>query len=195
MKLCRKCGETKSLEEFSIDRSKKDGRVSTCKTCKSVYFRKYYESNKDDICERTAAYQKSNPDVLRRAKRKWESGNRDAHLSARRDWHSRKYSGDLQYRLGFIVRGALRRTMDAARRNGKRLSIESLGYTPEMLRLRLEMNFKPGMSWDNYGEWHVDHRVPVARLVRRGTISPAQINCLANLAPLWAEENLRKGKR
>lgn len=195
MKNCRKCGETKHAEQFSVDRSKKDGRVSMCKACKSAYFGKYYVANKDAVCERTASYQKSNPDVQRKSKRKWESRNKEAHLSSRRNWHSRKYCSDLQYKLNFIVRGALRRTMDAARRNGKHLSVDSLGYTPEMLRIRLEMNLKPGMSWENYGDWHVDHRVPVARLIRRGVTSSVQINCLANLVPLWAEENLRKGKR
>lgn len=195
MKVCGTCEELKSIDLYHIDRTKKDGRASMCKACKSSYFRKYYAANKDSICERASAYQKSNPDVQRKAKLKWQANNKEAHLAARRRWHSRKYGSDIQYRLNFIVRGALRRTMDAARRNGKRLSTEALGYTPEMLRLRLEMNFKPGMSWGNYGEWHVDHRVPVARLVRRGVTSPAQINCLANLVPLWAEENMRKGKR
>lgn len=195
MKLCRKCGETKSLESFSVDRSKKDGRVSTCKACRSKYFTAYYDANKDAICARTGKYQKENPEVQRAAKRKWERQNKDAHLSSRRRWHSKKYKSDIDYRLNFIVRGALRRTLDAARRNNRQLSSSSLAYTPEMLRQRLEMNFKPGMTWENYGEWHVDHRVPVARMVRRGVDDPAQINCLANLEPLWAEDNLRKSKR
>jgi len=51
----------------------------------------------------------------------------------------------------------------------------------------------PSMTWDTYGSWHVDHRVPVTAF---NTEDP--VHCLAlchwsNLQPLWGHENLRKG--
>ena len=49
------------------------------------------------------------------------------------------------------------------------------------------------MSWDNYGKWHVDHKKPIS-LFNKNT--PAHIvNALSNLQPLWAKDNLSKGKR
>ena len=195
MKKCSKCGIDKDINSFSVDRSRRDGRVSSCKSCKRKYFKSYYAKNSDSICQRTSEYRKRNPSIQKNAKRKWEAKNRDKHLSYRRDWHAEKYSSNISYRLNFIVRGALKRTLDAAMRNKATLSSEQLGYSTEMLKKRIEMNFKPGMSWENYGKWHIDHRVPVARLIRRGVTSPSVINCLANLAPLWAEENMKKGKR
>lgn len=48
------------------------------------------------------------------------------------------------------------------------------------------------MSWDNRGEWHIDHIVPVAVMVRDGITDPAIINALTNLQPLWAKDNLAK---
>jgi hypothetical protein len=66
-----------------------------------------------------------------------------------------------------------------------------LGYSFEQFKKRMEMNFKPGMSWDNHGDWHIDHIKPVARF---DNDTPANIvNALCNLQPLWAEENLLKG--
>lgn len=194
-KACIKCKRQLPIDSFSVNRASKDGRVSSCKKCKSEYFRNYYQSNKKDICAKTSKYAKNNPAVQRKAKKKWKQKNKDKHLQSRRAWHEKKYKEDLLYRLNFIVRGGLRRTLEAAKRNGKTLKREGLGYSPEMLKARIEMNFKPGMTWDNYGEWHVDHRIPVARLIRKGVTNPAIINCLANLAPLWAEDNLRKGCR
>lgn len=70
-----------------------------------------------------------------------------------------------------------------------------LGYTSEMLRTRIEYQFQEGMSWDNYGDWHIDHKIPVARLLARGETRPHIINALSNLQPMWAEENMRKGAR
>ena len=57
------------------------------------------------------------------------------------------------------------------------------------------------MSWDNYGEWHIDHIVPVREFTND---VPASIVCaLDNLQPLWKttreihgkfyEGNLNKG--
>ena len=36
-KKCTKCGEVKSLDEFSNDKSKKDGKQSRCKYCVKLY--------------------------------------------------------------------------------------------------------------------------------------------------------------
>jgi len=44
MKKCNKCGETKELSEFYIDRAMKDGRKNYCTTCQ--YKRTYAHSKK-----------------------------------------------------------------------------------------------------------------------------------------------------
>jgi hypothetical protein len=53
--------------------------------------------------------------------------------------------------------------------------------------------FQAGMSWMNYGSWHIDHVMPVAAF---DTADPLQ--CLVmchytNLQPLWGHDNLAKG--
>ena len=45
MKRCTKCGETKALTEFYVDRKKKDERTCQCKACKRTTERKYHEAN------------------------------------------------------------------------------------------------------------------------------------------------------
>ena len=50
-----------------------------------------------------------------------------------------------------------------------------------------------GMSWENHGDWHVDHIRPCCSYDL--TIEEEQKKCFhyTNLQPLWAEENLSKG--
>lgn len=67
-----------------------------------------------------------------------------------------------------------------------------LGYTWLEFKLHLESKFQPGMSWDNHGEWHIDHIVPVAWFIRNKCFDPKVVNALSNLRPLWAKENLMK---
>lgn len=68
-----------------------------------------------------------------------------------------------------------------------------LGYSADDLKLHMESLFKEGMSWDNYGEWHIDHIKPVSLFDPETDISI--VNSLDNLQPLWAYENLSKGNK
>lgn len=59
-----------------------------------------------------------------------------------------------------------------------------LGYSAEELKKHISNLLTDGMSWDNYGEWHIDHIKPVS-LFDRDT--PMSVVCaLSNLQPLWA---------
>jgi 5-methylcytosine-specific restriction endonuclease McrA len=75
---------------------------------------------------------------------------------------------------------------------------ESLvGYTKEELMAHLERQFLRGMSWDNYGEWHVDHIVPLSSFNFASAADPEfkRAWALSNLRPLWASENIRKNAK
>ena len=69
------------------------------------------------------------------------------------------------------------------------------GCTIPYLRGYLEGKFKEGMTWENYGSWHVDHIKPCASFDL--TKKEEQEKCFhyTNLQPLWALENIKKGKK
>ncbi len=49
------------------------------------------------------------------------------------------------------------------------------------------------MSWENYGEWHIDHKKPVSWANSEEELY--ELNHYTNLQPLWATENLSKKDR
>ena len=51
--------------------------------------------------------------------------------------------------------------------------------------------FLDGMSFDNYGEWHIDHIVPLVTAKTEEEV--IKLNHYTNLQPLWAKDNLSKG--
>ena len=59
-----------------------------------------------------------------------------------------------------------------------------LGYSANNLKEHLEKLWTPGMLWANYGEWHIDHIVPICEFPKGS--DPAIVNALSNLRPLWA---------
>ena len=75
---------------------------------------------------------------------------------------------------------------------------ESLvGYTVDDLEKHLEPLFTVGMTWENYGDWHIDHIIPIALWQYSSYEDREFKQCwsLANLQPLWAEENIKKGSK
>lgn len=72
---------------------------------------------------------------------------------------------------------------------------DALGYSPAQLSARMEVQFVPGMSWDNYGAWEIDHKIPLSRMLARGEARPQVVNALSNLQPMWKFDNRSKGAR
>lgn len=70
---------------------------------------------------------------------------------------------------------------------------ELTGFTNIEVRNYLESKFQPGMSWDNYGHWHIDHIIPLATAK---TVEEVKQLChYTNLQPLWAADNKKKGAK
>lgn len=50
------------------------------------------------------------------------------------------------------------------------------------------------MSWDNYGEWEIDHIVPI--MYNNPTLTEVEQRLhWTNTQPMWKEENMSKGNR
>lgn len=70
-----------------------------------------------------------------------------------------------------------------------------LGYSADALVAHIEAQFAPGMSWQNYGKWHIDHKKPVALFDQTEEAQFLECWALDNLQPLWALDNAKKGAR
>ena len=64
-KLCSKCGEVKSLDQFHRDKSSKDGRVPRCKRCRQIDKAEYYSQNRETLLAYQTEYYQENRDTLR----------------------------------------------------------------------------------------------------------------------------------
>ena len=67
-----------------------------------------------------------------------------------------------------------------------------LGYSALDLKHHIEKQFVEGMTWENHGDWHIDHIKAVATYDKDADIR--EVCALENLQPLWAFDNLSKNK-
>jgi hypothetical protein len=68
-----------------------------------------------------------------------------------------------------------------------------IGCSITQLREHIEKQFTDGMSWDNYGKWHVDHIVPCSAFDLFDASQQQACFHFTNLQPLWAKDNRAKG--
>lgn len=101
-----------------------------------------------------------------------------------------KYNSDPMYKLKRLVRGATHRYIKGSK---SKHTEEIIGCSWEELKEHLESNFSIGMTWENHGEWHIDHIVPLSTAKTEEEIY--KLNHYTNLQPLWAKDNLQKGNR
>lgn len=148
----------------------------------------YYKENSEHVLERVKYYQQDNKERIKEYKKQYRINNKE-HL---KEYNSKRYATDENFKISEACRRMLKRTLKATSTTKDSKTYEILGYSNEELKGAVESKFLNGMSWENYGDWHIDHVYPVSRYISEGITDPAIINSLDNLIPMWAEHNLEK---
>jgi hypothetical protein len=164
---------------------------------KSAADKRYAKKNKEKLSEYHKEWSDKNRVKLREYHSEWRDKNRVNINEKTRLWYLNKRRNDPGFRLKCNTRTALYTCLKEANVTKYRSTFELLGYTLEELMSHLEALFTEGMTWDNYGEWHVDHKIPMTSF-NFETTDDREFKlcwCLDNLQPLWESDNLSKGTK
>ena len=180
--------------------SAKVGGVFRCRICavtvvRSSGFQKFCRSCepikvKSDKRKATIREMARDPEQARARQRRYYERNKERVLARHREAGrnpDRKLHRHMTAMVGFALRGA------KAWRSWRTM----VDYSVDDLRRHLERQFQKGMSWENMGEWHIDHIVPRREFKFERPEDPDFRACwaLTNLRPLWRSENCAKGGR
>lgn len=208
MKKCGKCAELKAINRFSKDKSKHDGLCTVCKDCRVKYRKSYYEANKDkaiadsrswyeenkdQAAEKKAIYYRKNIDLFR-AKRKakyWQDPQ--SAKDSVKAYNRERARVDPVFRMAQRCRKRLWAALKEGGYTKRSRSFEIIGCSPEQLMSHLASMFSAGMTEENYGQWHIDHIIPLASAGSEDEV--IRLCHYTNLQPLWAEDNIRKGAK
>jgi hypothetical protein len=212
--ICKRCEELETITKKSHYCSE-CFKIVRCEIRRKSYYknkdkrnevcREYKKRNKDKIKEYNRKYRNENSEVLalkRKEKRKensdylnlksieWRKNNKEKVREYNRK-HTPLYRSKYPWLQACrnIINNTIKRL--GTKKEGK--TVDLLGYSAMELKEHIESKFTEGMTWDNYGEWHIDHIIPVSSFTENDSIS--FINSLENLQPLWAIDNLKKGKK
>lgn len=146
-----------------------------------------YVKNRDSILEQVKDYYAANRDKVRTSQKEYYSNNKQGIIER----NKKRLQTDLQFKLRDSIRRRVKRQMKL---NSKNLH-EYLGCNYLEFKQYLQAKFQPGMTWHNYGQWHIDHKLPLSWFDLTRWDHCHLVLHYTNLQPLWAEDNLRKGNR
>src|SRR5690554_259063 len=178
--LARKRARKASYAKARARNAPKIGQEQPCGHCGRVFAR---DASRVKYCQECRVLQKKS--ALPKMK---EYGR-----AYRKKWHKNKMESDPVYAIKIIVRGSI---SDAIKRMGytkRNRSYQILGCSWEFLKGYLEAKFQPGMTWENRGQWEVDHIVPISSAVTEDDV--IRLNHYTNLQPLWKCDNRAKGAK
>lgn len=145
---------------------------------KLEYSRKFYSENKQYYYERHKKYTKNNPERMK---------------ALRDKYYKEKYGKDIFFTLKITLRNRLNSALDAKFWKKTSKFSEYIGCTLEQLQQHLESKFTEGMSWENRGDWHLDHILPLSSAKTEEELY--KLCHYTNLQPLWAVDNLIKADK
>ncbi len=187
------------------------------------YRKQYREKNKDKIREKHREYREKNKDKIREKDREY---NNKRYAISRYYWQeyykknkekilkhgltyrkeykpiknaTRKirYLEDLDYHIKERLRNRMYLALKQSNAIKHKCSMHYFGCTIEVLKQHIELQFKDGMTWDNWGlkTWHIDHIRPCASFDLTDPEQQRQCFHYTNFQPLWAIDNLRKSDK
>ena len=177
--------------------------------------REYYKNNADELNRKKKIYCKNNQEKISVIKKNysleniekrnkyrkenhliliaWKEKNRDKMRAYHSLYRRNKRISSVQFKLADRLRVRFNKIMRGKSRSEKFLEI--LGCNMDFLRDYLEIKFKDGMSWKNIGQWHIDHIKPICNFNLTLNDEIRKAFNYTNLQPLWAQENLSKGRK
>lgn len=156
---------------------------------------KSYYNNIDKVKETRKKYRNKNSEQLRLKYREYYIENKETIIDKSVRYNKRKEKEDIQFLLRRKIRSRIKGFLNRKNIETKVEYNINLGCSIEDLKKHLESKFTEGMSWYNYGKWHIDHIKPLAKFDLTNHEELLEACHYSNLQPLWAFDNLSKGAK
>ena len=179
-KHCGGCDTWQTLKAYGKYKRTWDNLKALCKTCCNAKAKKRHRE----------LYQTEEGRERRRAQTR--KSHKKRRLNGKHNAYERKRNKeDPVYRTKHIMRCRIWHCFNKYGVKKTAKTSELMGCSAEFLNAHLEKYFTDDMSWENRGEWHIDHVVPCCAF--GATIEEQKIlHWYDNLRPMLAKDNLIK---
>ncbi len=216
-KICSRCGIEKSIKEFHKKKSGIFGVRASCKECRKIsepynknYHKKYKKEHRKELKLKSKEYYIDNRTSCIESRKKYAAKtkiqkkeydkkyvikNKDRRNKKRRIWQNNKSKTDLNFLIKRRLQTRIYHALKDQNSEKKTSTIKYLDCSIQFFIEYIESLFIDNMSWDNYGEWHIDHIKPCALFDLTKIENQKKCFNYKNLQPLWAIDNILKGSK
>jgi hypothetical protein len=169
------------------------------------YYKKYSLENKEKIKEKNKIYREKNKEHIKEHNKEYREKNKEKISENSKNYYknnkevinkkivknnnSRKKI-DALYKLRCSISSLISTSIKKQGYTKKSRTHQIIGCSYEEFKKHLERQFTIGMTWENYGKWHLDHIYPVS--LAKDEDDLMKLNHYTNFQPLWALENIKK---
>ena len=208
VKICSCCGETKYYKEFHKQQKSKDGLQSRCKLCVNVTKKEWLlknpnwakdkyaalsEEKRKSVNLQTKNWCKINSEKVKQGNKNWRQANKEKHYQQSKKSRKKQYHNNPDVKIIMSLRTRLYQALKGTNKSNSTLTL--LGCSIEHFKIYIKALFVEGMSWNNHGEWHLDHIKPCASFNLLDKEQQKECFHFTNFQPLWAEENINKSDK
>jgi hypothetical protein len=190
--ICSKCNIRKPVSQYHADHrpNSKKGIIAKCKSCCRKISQEWRATHKDtrDRTEYRKTYYEKNKDKFQQWNKDWRK------INDRSQYHREYRDKNPSARIACYCRNRIRNAIKNGYKASSSLSLTGCNNWNE-LKIYLESKFTDGMTWENMGQWHIDHVKPCSSFDLTDLEQQKECFHYTNLQPLWAKENLSKSNK
>jgi hypothetical protein len=221
-KICKTCSKSKAISEFNKRSLNNDGYLDHCRECYSKVRKIVKDGKDEHILQKIVETKKCNTCLVKKNISDFKETSRsiDGHYNKCKScWKPTEWNKDKQkasekkyvennpekmklkwQKAGFQVNRRIRDSLNHRIKDAfNSVSIQKLHKTMEyvgcdksLLKKWFLYQFEDGMTFDNYGEWHIDHVKPCSSFNLENEDEIKECFNWRNLRPCWKQENLEK---
>jgi hypothetical protein len=182
VKICCRCKIEKEYSDFNISKRNKSGLRGECRECQKLI----YSNNSDYYKEKRKKRYSENPKKELIRNKKYYSSKKTQIIENLKN----KKKVDEMLRISCNLRSRISQFVKTKKVHKDNKTLVMLGIDLLDFKKYIEGKFKHGMSWENYGKWHIDHIIPL--YYAKTTEDLNKLCHYTNLQPLWGFENSSK---
>jgi hypothetical protein len=194
MKHCPTCDTWKELIEFNKQSSSWDNLARMCRKCYCEY-----KNNKRQNDEKYKLSDKNYNELYKQTGRRKEvskiryEAKKEELIKKSIKYQKNRYHNDQYYKVVTSIRTRISKLLRQKGADKYNNFYKYLGCSKDDFIRYFEAKFTEGMTWENHGEWHIDHIKPCASFNLLDEEEQKKCFHYTNLQPLWAADNLSKG--